>query len=177
MRVLFITIWVIILDQATKLWIKAQFLLYDSVQVLGDFFRITYIENPGMAFGLRFAGPWFFTLFSFIASIALIVVIYRMRTEPLLPRATLALVLGGAIGNLIDRFAYGQVIDFLDFGLGGKRFPVFNVADSAVTIGMVMLIFLVLFEKDDSKKDTSRLPYQAKDLPDSEEKDIWHSDN
>lgn len=177
MRVLFATLLVIILDQATKFAIKANFVLYESIKITGDFFRFTYIENPGMAFGIQIAGPWFFTLFSTVASIAILVILYRMRHERLLSRLALAFVLGGAIGNLIDRFAYGRVVDFLDFGFGTTRFPVFNIADAGVSIGMVVLIFLVLFEKDESQKDNSHILYRSNDQQESEERDIWQSDN
>lgn len=136
---------------------------------------MTYIENPGMAFGIRLAGPWFFTLFSTIASIVILIFLYRIRNERFLSRMSLALVLGGAIGNLIDRFMYGRVVDFLDFGWGAYRFWVFNVADICVSIGMTLLIFLVLFEKDASQQDNSRIPYRPKTIGDSEEHDIWHS--
>ncbi len=176
MRVLSLTVLVIMLDQATKLLIKANFQLYESIKITGDFFRLTYIENPGMAFGIVLAGPWFFTFFSTIASIAIMVILYRMRNERLMLRISLALVLGGAIGNLIDRFAYGRVIDFFDFGVGAQRFPVFNVADTAVSVGMVVLIFLVLFEKDEAQTDNSHIPYNMNDNLESEERDIWQSD-
>ncbi|MCA9730672.1 MAG: signal peptidase II [Deferribacteres bacterium] len=175
MRVLFITLGAVVLDQLTKLLVKSNFVLYESIKVGGDFFRLTYIENPGMAFGIRLAGPWFFTLFSTIASIVILIFLYRIRNERFLSRMSLALVLGGAIGNLIDRFMYGRVVDFLDFGWGAYRFWVFNVADICVSIGMTLLIFLVLFEKDASQQDNSRIPYRPKTIGDSEEHDIWHS--
>lgn len=173
MRVLIATFAIIILDQLTKFWVKAAFALHESISVVGDLFRLTYIENPGMAFGIKIAGPWFFTIFSAIASIVIFIYLYRMRHERLLPRFSLALILGGAIGNLIDRFFYGRVVDFIDLGLGDTRWPVFNVADSAVTIGMVLLIALILFEKDESQKDTAEIADVNPELPESEERDIW----
>ena len=172
---LFITLRAVVLDQLTKLLVKSNFVLYESIKVGGDFFRLTYIENPGMAFGIRLAGPWFFTLFSTIASIVILIFLYRIRNERFLSRMSLALVLGGAIGNLIDRFMYGRVVDFLYFVWGAYRFWVFNVADICVSIGMTLLIFLVLFEKDASQQDNSRIPYRPKTIGDSEEHDIWHS--
>ncbi len=175
MRILFVTLIVVILDQLTKQLVKAHFHLTESIMIIGDFFRFTYIENPGMAFGLRIAGPLFFTVFSAIACIVIFYFLYRLRAEPLLPRLALALVLGGAIGNLIDRALYGKVIDFLDFGFGMTRWPIFNIADVAVSIGMVLLIAIVLFEKDEERVDDSRLPENVKsrDLPESEERDLW----
>lgn len=173
MRVIWISCVIIALDQLTKFWIQSTFALYESIEVLGDFFRLTFIENPGMAFGLRFAGPWFFTAFSFIASIAIIIMIYRMRNEKLMPRFALALVLGGAVGNLIDRFLNQKVVDFLDFGFSSYRFPIFNIADTAVSIGMAVLLYQILLEKDESQFDNSRLPESAHHFSESEETDIW----
>jgi len=139
---------ILILDQTSKLIVKSRFELRESVDVMGDFFRLTYIENPGMAFGIRLGSPVFFTAFASIASVVIFVYLYRIRYEKFTPRFALAIILGGAVGNLIDRFAYGQVIDFLDFGIGNTRWPIFNVADSSVTVGMILLMSVVLFEKE-----------------------------
>lgn len=148
MNVLFFSALILVADQATKLMIKARFELRDSVAVIGDFFRLTYIENPGMAFGIQLGSPAFFTAFASVASIIIFVYLYRIRHEKFLSRLALAIILGGALGNLIDRFAYGQVIDFLDFGIGETRWPIFNIADSSVTVGMILLLSIVLFEKE-----------------------------
>lgn len=134
-----------------------------KIPVIGDFFRITFIENPGLAFGIDIDSTiklWI-SLFSLIASIGLIIYIYVVRNENLRFRIALALILGGAIGNFIDRafygiiydyapLFYGKVVDFLDFDffnltLFGKsydRFAIFNIADSSVTIGIFLLLFL-----------------------------------
>lgn len=151
MNVLFFSAIVLILDQATKLMIKARFELRDSVSVIGDFFRLTYIENPGMAFGIQLGSPAFFTAFASIASAVIFVYLYRIRHESFTSRFALAIILGGAVGNLIDRFAYGQVVDFFDFGIGDSRWPIFNIADSSVTVGMILLLAIVFFEKDASE--------------------------
>ncbi len=148
MNVLFFSVIILIADQATKWMIKDRFELRDSVSVIGDFFRLTYIENPGMAFGIQLGSPMFFTIFASIASIIIFVYLYRIRQEKFLSRFALAIILGGALGNLIDRFAYGRVVDFLDFGFGDTRWPIFNIADSSVTVGMILLLTLVFFEKE-----------------------------
>jgi signal peptidase II len=148
MNILFFSAIILAADQATKLIIKSRFDLRDSVSVIGDFFRLTYIENPGMAFGIQFGSPVFFTGFASVASVIIFVYLYRIRHEKFISRFALAIILGGAVGNLIDRFAYGQVVDFLDFGFGETRWPIFNVADSSVTVGMILLLSIVLFEKD-----------------------------
>ncbi len=134
--------------------------LGSSIPVIGDFLRITFIENPGMAFGIEVVdGKLFLTLFSIIASIGILLYLYVMRTEKLLFRLSLALILGGAIGNLIDRTFYGvmygesalfhgKVVDFIDvdffnidlLGFYLTRFWVFNIADASVSIGVLMML-------------------------------------
>lgn len=170
MKVLYVTLSVVVADQATKLLVRGVHIpflgisitgipLYSSKSVIGNFLRLTYIENPGMAFGIDFGWKSFFAVFSIIASIAILLYLYKVRQESRVVRFSLALILGGAIGNLIDRvfygplfdgtgFFHGRVIDFIDFdffnvsifGYNFSRFPVFNVADAAVTIGVVILL-------------------------------------
>ncbi len=170
-RVLFVTAVIVVADQITKFMIKGieiPFLgiarqgmpLGTSFPVLGDFLRITFIENPGMAFGIEVVdGKLFLTLFSIIASIGILFYLYIMRTEKFLFRLSLALILGGAIGNLIDRTFYGvlygeselfhgKVVDFIDvdffnidlWGFHLSRFWVFNIADASVSIGVLMML-------------------------------------
>ena len=145
MGILVFTFLVVLLDQITKLVVKGRFYLRESIEILGDILRFTYIQNEGMAFGIQVGSKLFLTIFTSIASIVIIVCMYRMRNERFHSRLSLALILGGTIGNLIDRFAYGAVIDFIDVGIGNTRWPVFNVADTSVTIGMIILVSMVLF--------------------------------
>jgi signal peptidase II len=132
-----------------------------SKPVLGEFFKITYIENPGMAFGINIGPKLFLTLFTIGASILIFIYIYRHRHHSLLLRTSLALILAGAIGNLIDRTFYGVIynyapffegrvvdffqVEFWDFTFLGKTYttwPIFNIADVSVTIGfLIILIF------------------------------------
>lgn len=175
MRVLLVTIIIILLDQATKLAVKARFELDESITILGNFLHFTYIENPGMAFGIRFAGPWFFTAFSIVASTVLLIYLYTLRREKLLARLPLAVILGGAVGNLIDRIRYEKVVDFIHFSYKSFNFPVFNIADCAVTAGMILLIAVVIFEREEEQKDKSTLRIADPNPADSEERDIWHS--
>jgi signal peptidase II len=174
--VLWFSALIVVFDQITKLTVKAKFDLRESVSVWGEIVQLTYIENPGMAFGIRFGGKYFFTVFASLATIVILVYLYRIRHERLLSRCALALIFGGAIGNLIDRYAYGQVIDFIDVGIDlDTRWPVFNVADSAVTIGMLLLVFVVLFEREPKAaaalEQTPPFP-QNKPAP-SDESDNW----
>ena len=131
---------ILALDQATKLLVATAMARNDSIEVLGGFFRLTYIHNRGAAFGLSFGGP---EVHTFLSVVALVVLAWLFRTLPSdsgLLRAAVTMVLGGALGNIIDRIRLGEVIDFFDFGIGPDwRWPVFNVADSFVTVGIVIL--------------------------------------
>lgn len=157
---------VLILDQLTKYAIKTSMTLGQSFPVLGDFFRITFVENPGMAFGVRIENTALFFTLSLVAALLVFYYIIRLRNQGWFMQIALSLIGAGAIGNLVDRFIYGKVIDFLDFeffdiaippfsvlgihfsGYSMTRWPVFNVADSAVTVGMVMIIFFLIFVGD-----------------------------
>ena len=143
-KIILAIVFAVALDQITKVMIRSAFVLHESIRVMGDFVRITYVENPGMAFGIRVGGRAFFTVFAIVASIAIVIYMFKIRNERFLPRFALGLILSGAIGNLTDRIIFGQVTDFIDIGW----WPVFNVADISVSIGMMLLIFLVLIDKD-----------------------------
>jgi len=131
--------------------------LWESHRVLGEhFFRLTHVQNTGVAFGVQAGGRIFLILFSFVASLFLLYILLKAHRDdqpqyPPLVRFALALILGGALGNLIDRVFFGQVTDFLDFDFPDfimERWPVFNVADSAVTVGVTLwIIYIVLFSK------------------------------
>jgi len=170
MRVLIISALIVLADQATKLAVKGfsipwlgvswDGMMYgQSIPVLGEFFRLTYIENPGMAFGIDFGGKVFFSVLSILASGAILAYMMRVRRSPLGFRVALSMILGGAVGNLIDRVFYGvlygqaplfegKVVDFFDMdffniSLGSyhlTRWPVFNIADASVTVGVILLL-------------------------------------
>jgi signal peptidase II len=170
-RIVVVSLLIVIADQAAKLAVKGfEFPLLGlsargvpygaSYQVVGDFLRLTYIENPGMAFGIDIGGKLFFSLFSIVASAGILWYLHRAKEEPLLFRLSLAMILGGAVGNLIDRVFYGvvfgeaglfhgRVVDFIDvdffnvsvFGYSLHRWPVFNIADASVTCGVFLMLF------------------------------------
>lgn len=170
MKILYWSLVIVLIDQITKLKVKGIYIPWlnfkiegmpyqSSVRVLGDFFQITFIENPGMAFGLQLGSKLFLTLFTIFATILIFIIIYKNRNESFLLRLSLACILGGAVGNLIDRtfygvmydyapLFYGRVVDFFhfnipDFKLFGKTvytFPIFNVADIAVTVGFILIL-------------------------------------
>ena len=144
----------VILDQASKLAIANSMQLYQSIPIM-PFFNLTYIRNTGAAFSfLNEAGGWqrwFFAGLAVVISAVMVVWLARLKQHETLLAVALSLVLGGAIGNLIDRLAYGYVIDFLDFYYQTWHFPVFNIADSAITLG-VMLMLAESFGLGGSKK-------------------------
>jgi len=133
---------VIGLDQASKLWVLAAFRPHESLEVL-PFFNLVLVYNAGAAFSfLAGAGgwqKWFFVTLA-RASSAWIVVMLRRHRDDALQSGALALVMGGALGNVIDRLRFGAVVDFLDFHVAGWHWPAFNVADSAITAGVLLLV-------------------------------------
>ena len=134
---------IIIADFATKAWVLAVFRPFESVEVTG-FFNLVLVFNTGAAFSfLANAGgwqKWFFILLALGISGWLMVMIRQHADERLAP-AAFALVLGGALGNVIDRIRFGMVVDFLDFHAAGWHWPAFNVADSAITVGVALLLW------------------------------------
>ena len=138
---------VLVLDQVTKAWVRATMELNETIPVIGNVVRLTYIHNEGAAFGLSI-GEYSSRIFLVLASIASALVLYLLLTAPRqerLQRVALALILGGALGNIIDRIRWSMVVDFIQVGIAGHFWPIFNVADSAVTIGAVLLAWTYLF--------------------------------
>jgi signal peptidase II len=143
---------VILLDQLSKELIIHYLPFNQIIPVLKGFFNITHIHNPGGAFGLMAnLNPALRSfIFLFISSLAVGLIFYfYKKTPPNYPwlAAAFALILGGAIGNLIDRARFGTVVDFLDFYVGNLHWPAFNVADSAITVGIVIFVFHLVFKK------------------------------
>jgi signal peptidase II len=143
---------VLILDQVTKAYIDTVFHLHESLPIIPDLFSITYVRNPGAAFGL-FAGQnslfrsVFFSCVSLIALSFLGMMVYQTPKHDRWGMISLSLLLGGAMGNLIDRVRMGEVIDFLDFYIGTYHWPAFNVADSAITVGVTLLMLNLYLDK------------------------------
>jgi len=184
LRVLYLTLAIIITDQISKFYIKGlsiPFLnlkfegmyLGESIPVLGDFFKITFTENPGMAFGFDPGSDFklFISVFSLVASIGLLIYLFAVRNKSLSLKIAIALILGGAVGNVIDRMFYGliydysplfygKVVDFFDldffnfsiFGRSYDRWPIFNIADAAVSIGVLILLVFYKHHEDEDKK-------------------------
>ncbi len=195
MKVLYISLSVFIIDQFSKLAVKGisiPFLNIDwngmfygeSIEIIGTFLRITFVENPGMAFGFEVGviQKLFLSIFTLIAAIAIFYYLYKSKDSSLALRIGLAFILGGALGNLMDRMFYGvifdyaplfygKVVDFIqvefwDFTLFGHTYetwPIFNVADSAVSIGVAVIL---IFHREKKSED---LPESNKTNSDNEE--------
>ena len=147
--VLGIALVIVIFDQVTKIWIDSSMTLYESIPIV-DGFNLTYVRNTGAAFSMladmseTYRVPFFLT----VAAIAIVGIFFFVRTTPMSQKLVLiacGFVLGGALGNVIDRVAYGSVIDFLDVYYGAWHWPAFNVADSFISIGVVLLLGHTIF--------------------------------
>lgn len=181
MKVVYVSVLIVLLDQITKFLVKGGTIPFlnikvdgmhygQSVNVIGDFFQITFVENPGLAFGIDVSdtSKLFLSIFSLLASIGIFYYLYKSKDQRLIVRLSLAFILGGAIGNLIDRTFYGLIygyapifygkvvdffnVDFFDFTIFGRtyeRWPIFNIADASVTIGVILLI---IFHKSPEEK-------------------------
>jgi len=140
---LWLSLLALVLDQGSKLAIAGSMKLYESIQIM-PFFKLTYVHNTGAAFSfLSEAGGWqrwFFAGLALAISVVIAVWLTRLKKHETLLAVALALVLGGAVGNLIDRLAYGYVIDFLDVYYESWHWPAFNIADSAITLGVVLML-------------------------------------
>jgi len=159
-----ISVVIIALDQATKLYVDANFRLHESVPVIRDFFSLTYVRNKGAAFGILADSsvriPFFITV-SIVAMLGILWYINRIRNEQKLAVISLSLVFAGAFGNLIDRVRLGEVIDFLDVFWQRYHWPAFNVADSAITVGVTLL--LIDMWREDRKKSAENSANQPKE--------------
>jgi len=184
LKVLYLSLVLLIADQLSKFYIKGITVpilnlkidgmhVGESISVIGDFFRITFTENPGMAFGFDPGSDFklLISVFSLVASIGLLIYLYTARNKSLSLRLALALILAGAVGNVIDRMFYGliydyaplfygKVVDFFDFdffnfsllGRSYERWPIFNIADASVSVGVFILLFFYKQHQADENK-------------------------
>lgn len=155
---LLLVVAVIVADQLSKHWIY-QALVVDGPRaiVVTPFFNLVTVWNYGVSFGMFNSGSsaaaWIFILLALAISLAL--AIWLVRTDRALVSASLGLILGGAVGNVIDRVRFGAVFDFLDFHLAGWHWPAFNVADAAIVVGVAVLFIDSLFGEDRESKKAS----------------------
>jgi len=146
----------LLLDQLTKIYIDSNFQLYESIQVIENFFHITYVRNPGAAFGILADNavriPFFISI-SLLAGIGILWYLRKIAASDFWQHLALGLIFSGAVGNLIDRIRLGEVIDFLDAHWYQHHWPAFNVADSAICVGVAVL-FLCSWREERQKKST-----------------------
>ena len=155
MSIIGLIVIIVALDQWSKWAIKTSFQLYETKPVIQDFFHFTYVTNDGMAFGLSFPGGKHILLVMTILLTGFIIgFLWKEKDGHPFVKYGLALILSGVIGNLIDRLFYGKVVDFLDLMIGNFHWYIFNLADSAVTIGMVLFVlhsFLIEESRSENK--------------------------
>ncbi|MGF3141791.1 signal peptidase II [Facklamia sp. P13064] len=143
-----ITAIIVILDQALKIWTQNHLTLNQTLEIIPDFFQLNYIHNTGAGWGL-FAGQRFFLIgVTFLVIFYLVYLIWKNRYHSLWTKLAYALLLGGAVGNLIDRLVRGYVVDMLQIRL--FDFPIFNLADVALTLGVILLIIMVIWTEEGS---------------------------
>ncbi|OGP88774.1 MAG: signal peptidase II [Deltaproteobacteria bacterium RBG_19FT_COMBO_43_11] len=143
---------VVAFDQITKAVITEKLFMYGTHKVIDGFFNLVYVMNPGAAFGFLAGMSEIFRYFFFIGitAVAILLIIYyilKSKQERLPVIISLTLIFGGAVGNLIDRIRFGAVVDFLDFYIGTWHWPAFNVADSAISAGAVLMIWGILVNR------------------------------
>jgi len=155
-----IALFVFLLDRLAKLAIERNISLHDSLNIIPGFFRLTHVENRGAAFGLFADSPseWkiaVLVLFSLVALVIVCALLWKNSHAMTSTGVGLALILGGALGNLWDRLVSGHVVDFLLFYIGQYQWPAFNVADSAIVIGAGLLVLEILFTKAPAQEKVS----------------------
>jgi len=142
MKILFVSTIMVLTDQISKTVVRNTMSLYESIPVIPEFFHLTYVTNDGMAFGINFPlGIYVFSVISIIFTGFLFWYLWSIKDDEIVVRTGVALILAGAIGNLIDRIFLGEVVDFLDFMIGDFHWYVFNVADSCVTVGLGFVLY------------------------------------
>ncbi len=141
---------VLFLDQYTKFVVEKDLPLHQRVEVVHGFFNLTHVRNPGGAFGILGGrrGPWGSVFFVGVSAIAIVSILFffrRIREDEKNLALSFSLVLAGAVGNLLDRLRYGEVVDFLEFYVSSFYWPAFNIADSAICIGIGLMAIEMLF--------------------------------
>lgn len=153
----------LVLDQATKLYVDARFDLYESVPVIPEWFHLTYLRNQGAAFGILSNSAIRVPFFVTVATVALLAILWyfkQLRSDQKLAAFALSLIFSGALGNLIDRVRLGEVIDFLDVFWNHHHWPAFNVADSAICVGVALLIWEMWLEERRVRREKQKGPHE-----------------
>ena len=159
-KYLYLALIVILIDQATKIAVRYYMELFQEISVIGDFFKLTHVENTGAAFSIGFSSDFVNRLFFSIVTFLLIFAILWMlkKAKSIWEKIAYSLIVGGAIGSLIDRLVFGAVTDFFDFEFfnifGLERWPIFNIADSSIVVGVIILsVYTIFFEGRGVKKE------------------------
>jgi signal peptidase II len=144
---------ILVLDQATKAVVSTTLKMYEIRPVIPGFFNLTRVHNTGAAFGLLAgqASPvrtFFFLTVSFLALGVVLWMLLRLPPDQKVELVALSLIFGGALGNVVDRARLGEVIDFIDVYYRSYHWPAFNVADSAITVGVILLLYRLVFAKE-----------------------------
>jgi signal peptidase II len=138
----FLPFFIVLIDQLSKILVHAKMNLYDSFTVIPSLLDFTYIRNEGIAFGINFPGSkMLFIIFPILITFYLISLLKNKEFEDNTSQIALFLIIGGAIGNILDRIFRGYVVDFIDFHINGAHWYIFNVADASVTIGLLFLLY------------------------------------
>ena len=143
-------VFTLVADQLTKIAVDSYYNLYESKNIIGNFLQLTYVRNSGAAFGISLGSPQIMFAITILVTIILSYLFIKgsLRPSTTFGKIAVVLVLGGAVGNLIDRIRLGEVIDFIDMGIGHYRWPVYNFADIYVTVGMFILFFTYTLTPD-----------------------------
>lgn len=139
-----VSVFVLAADIISKYLVKRGLEPYESIPVIRNIFHITYVQNTGAAFSILKGKTFLFTTVSFVVILGIIFILIKYPIKRKIFGIVMGLILGGAIGNLIDRVRYGYVVDFLDF----RIWPVFNIADCAIVIGVIVLVYLITFDSE-----------------------------
>ena len=139
------------IDLISKVIVSNLLEVYDSVKVINNFFYISYVKNTGAAWSMFSNSTWFVILLSLIIIVCLFIYIYKNKPGSLMEKISYSMILGGALGNFLDRIIYGYVIDFLDFMVFGYDYPIFNLADTFIVIGVIMLLICTWRCRDGNK--------------------------
>ena len=152
MIVLIISLILVLIDQISKYLIRSTMELHETIPVIKNFFHLTYVSNDGMAFGINFPGGiYIFTVVSFLLTIFLIAYLWNERKGNIILRISLAMIIAGAIGNFVDRLIFKEVVDMFDFIFWGYHWYIFNIADSSVTVGMILYLTYSFFLQPKNK--------------------------
>lgn len=152
---------VFLIDQGTKYLIATNLQIAEQIPVIGDFFLITSSRNTGAAFSILENQRWFLIVITIVVVVGIVWYMQKVKGQKLMPVA-LALVLGGAVGNFLDRVWTGEVVDFLQFNFGSYTFPIFNLADTAIVIGVALIVLDTLLETKREKKNAASTGQEEK---------------